>query len=90
MEKDFEILKEILKEMNFADGFINMLTIFIKKQMSVYNLERLTPRFLYTVLLYEIGRNNARDVSEYFEDYLKKGAFKTKLKDLLDKSPWMR
>ena len=90
MEKDFEILKEILKEMNFADGFIDILTNFVKKQMSVYNFERLTPRFLYTVLLYEIGRNNAKEVSEYFEDYLNKGSFKTKLKDLLDKSPWMK
>ena len=90
MEKDFEILKEIFKEMSFADGFIDVLINFVKKQMNVYNFEKLTPRFLYTILIYEIGRNNARDVSEYFEDYLKKGTFKTKLKDLLDKSPWMR
>lgn len=90
MEKDFEILKEIFKEMNFGEGFIDMLMNFVKKQMSAYNFDKLTPRFLYTILMYEIGRNNARDVSEYFEDYLKKGTFKTKLKDLLDKSPWIR
>lgn len=90
MEKDFEILKQILKEMKFADGFIDILLSFVKKQMSSYNFEKLTPNFLYTILMYEIGRNNARDVSEYFEDYLKKGTFKTKLRDLLDRSPWMR
>jgi hypothetical protein len=90
MEKDFEILRKILKEMNFAEGFIDMLIKFVNKQLSIYNFDRLTPNFLYTVLMYEIGRNNARDVSEYFEDYLKKGSFKTKLKDMLDKSPWMR
>ena len=90
MEKDFEILREIFKEMNFAEGFIDILIGFVKKQMSVYNFEKLTPKFLYTILIYEIGRNNARDVSEYFEDYLNKGSFRTKLKDLLDKSPWMK
>ena len=90
MEKDFEILKQILKEMNFAEGFIDILLSFVKKQMSSYNFEKLTPNFLYTILMYELGRNNAREVSEYFEDYLKKGTFKPKLRDLLDKSPWMR
>lgn len=90
MEKDFDILRKILKEMSFADGFVDILMNFIKKQMISYNFEKLTPRFLYTILMYEIGRNNARDVSDYFEDYLKTGSFKTKLKDLLDKSPWMK
>ena len=68
MEKDFEVLKRILKEMNFAEGFIDMLLSFVKKQMLSYNFEKLTPNFLYTILMYEIGRNNAREVSEYFED----------------------
>jgi hypothetical protein len=90
MEKDFEVLRKILKEMNFAEGFIDILLKFVIKQLSIYNFDKITPNFLYTVLMYEIGRNNARDVSEYFEDYLKKGSFKTKLKDMLDKSPWMR
>lgn len=90
MEKDFEVLEKILKDLNFAKGFVDMVLEYVKKQMVSYNFEKLTPNFLYTVLLYEIGRNNARDVSEYFEDYLKKGTYKTKLKDLLDKSPWMR
>lgn len=90
MEKDFDILRKILKEMSFADGFVDILMNFIRKQMISYNFEKLTPRFLYTILMYEIGRNNARDVSDYFEDYLKTGSFKTKLKDLLDKSPWMK
>jgi len=45
---------------------------------------------LYTVLAFEIGRNNAKNVAENFEDYKKTGEYKTKMQRFLDKSPWTK
>jgi hypothetical protein len=90
MEKDIEIIKNILKELHFVDDYINVLIGHIKTNFDKTSLSEITPNFLYTVLAFEIGRNNAKNVAENFEDYKKTGEYKTKMQRFLDKSPWTK
>jgi hypothetical protein len=90
MEQDLEILKKILNGHHFADNYINILINHIITEMEKSGKSHLTPQFLYVALAFEIGRNNARDVSEEFDDYKKTGEYKSKLQRYLDRSPWMK
>ena len=90
MENDLEILKKILSELGFVEKYIDVLIKHIVNQFENTSLKEITPQFLYTVLAFELGRKNARDVSEYFEDYKKTGVYKTKIQRFLDRSPWMK
>ena len=90
MEQDLEIIRRILEELGFADRFILIVIDHLVKQLENSKLDRFTPNFLYTHSIFEIGRNNAKDLAEYFDDYLKTGNYKTKLQQFLDKSPWMK
>ena len=40
--------------------------------------------------MFELGRNNAKSIAEYFEDYKKTGVYKTKVQRFLDNSPWTK
>jgi hypothetical protein len=90
MEKDLEILREILKEKHFVNNYIDMLIRHIVKNFETTSLSDITPNFLYSILAFEIGRKNAKDVAEYFEDYKKSGVYKPKIQRFLDNSPWMK
>jgi len=90
MEQDLEILKKVLKGNNFTDNYVDVLMNHIMNEMEKLGKTHITPNFLYTVLAFEIGRNNARDVSEDFEDSVKTGEYKSKLQRYLDRSPWMK
>jgi hypothetical protein len=90
MEQDLEILKKILSELGFVDTYVEILIRKIVNDFNDSTLTEITPQFLYTVLAFELGRKNARDVSEYFEDFKKSGIYKTKIQRFLDRSPWMK
>ena len=90
MEKDLEIIRNILKDLKFADRFIMIIIDHLVKELDKSKHKRFTPNFLYTHSIFDIGRNNARELAEYFDDYLKTGKYKTNLQQFLDKSPWMK
>lgn len=83
MEKDFLILDEILKKMNYSDSYREILISKLKDELSKSTLPSLTPHFIYGHLIFDEGRYNAREISEYFEDYKKNGSFKTNLEKLI-------
>lgn len=90
MEKDLEILRSILMELKYTPHYIDILINHVKKEFEKSTLGRITSNFLYAVLLFEEGRSIARDIADYFEDYKKKGSFKTKIQNHLDTSRWMK
>ena len=90
MEQDLEIIRNILKDLKFADRFIIILIDHLVKELENSKFERFTPNFLYVHSVFEVGRNNAKELAEYFDDYLETGNYKTKLQQHLDKSPWMK
>lgn len=90
MEQDLEIIRDILKNLGFADRFILLLVDHLVQKLSESKHTRFTPNFLYTHSIFEIGRNNARELGEYFEEYLKIGSYKTKMQKFLDKSPFTK
>jgi hypothetical protein len=89
MEQDLEIIRRILEDLGFADRFILILIDHLVKELENSKFERFTPNFLYVHSAFEIGRNNAKELAEYYDDYLKIGNYKTKLQQHLDKSPWI-
>lgn len=90
MEQDLEIIRDILKDLGFADRFILIVINHLVNELERSKHKRFTPNFLYTHSIFEIGRNNARELGEYFEEYLKTGSYKTKIQKFLDKSPYMK
>jgi hypothetical protein len=90
MEKDLEIIKKILKDLEFADGFISVLIKHLTDQLEDSKFNRFTPNFLYTHSAFEIGRNNARELAEYFEEYLNTGSYETRMQKFLNNSKWMK
>jgi hypothetical protein len=89
MEQDLEIIRRILEDLGFADRFILILIDHLVKELENSKFERFTPNFLYVHSAFEIGRNNAKELAEYYDDYLKIGNYRTKLQQHLDKSPWI-
>lgn len=90
MKEDLEIIRNILKDLKFTDTSISILIDSLLNKLESSPHERFTPNFLYAHTIFEIGRNNATDLKDYFDDYLKTGVYKTKIQQLLDKSPWMK
>lgn len=85
MNEDLEILRKVLHR----EGYTPTYTDIILKKVEDTGRERLTPQAIYTILLYDLGRTNARDIAEYFEEYKQKGNYRNKLERFIDRSPWM-
>lgn len=90
MEKDLEMLREILTELKYTPTYIQVILDHLLKELSMSSLDEITPHFIYSVLAFEEGRAKAKEIAEYFEDYKKTGTFRTHLQKMLDKSPWMK
>lgn len=90
MEKDLEILKKILIGQHIADNMVEVLMNFIVKKLEESGKSHITPQFLYVNLAFELGRKNATEIADEFENYLKTGEYKSKFQRFLDSSPWMK
>lgn len=90
MEKDLEILETILREMKYTTSYIAILLDHLVSELGKSGLNKFTPNFIYSALAFEEGRHRAKEIAEYFEDFKTKGSFKTRLQQLLDKSPWTK
>ena len=90
MEETLKILKSIFSDMKYAPGYIDILINHISKEFENSSLSHITPQFIYSVLIFELGRHKAKEVSEYFEDFAKNGSYKNILQKTLEKSPFYR
>lgn len=90
LSEDLEILKKILMKLNYSEKYISVLSDYLVDRLKEYKFDAFTPQFLRVQLSPEIGRNNANDIAEYFEEMKVGGIFKTKLEKFLDKSPYMK
>jgi hypothetical protein len=87
MEKDLNIIKKILLELNYTPKYAEMLLDYIKNEFDKSTLSHITPQFLYVTLIFEEGRAKAKRISEYFEDMKKHGSFKNNVDKSLENSP---
>jgi hypothetical protein len=87
MEKDLQILKNILSDMKYAPGYVDLLINHISKEFEKSSLSHITPQFVYSVLIFEEGRHKAKQISEYFEDFKKHGSYKNIVQKTIEKSP---
>jgi hypothetical protein len=89
-KEDLITIFKILDEFGFVDHYKQVLIDYIKSKFEDSKLAEITPNFLYSALMFELGRNNAKSIAEYFEDYKKTGVYKTKVQRFLDNSPWTK
>jgi hypothetical protein len=82
MEKDLEILHKILTGL-YADKYANMLLKHIEEKFNSSDLSEITPNFLYYNLVYELGKKEASNISDYFTQTKEKGYYETELDKLL-------
>jgi hypothetical protein len=85
MEKDLKILNSILKELNFTDKYIEILLNNIKNRLIDSKLEEITPNLIYNSLIYDLGSNESRKISNYFLETKKNGQYETELEKLFNK-----
>lgn len=86
MSTDLEILRNILHK----EGYTPSMAEILLNKMWDSGREYLTPQSIYTILSYDLGKNNAREIAEYFENFKKTGEYKNSLQRFLDRSPWMK
>jgi len=75
MKKDFEILEIILTDLHYTKSYIDILLNHLATEFENSNLPGLTPQFIYTHLIFEEGRERAKTISEYFEEFKEKGSY---------------
>jgi hypothetical protein len=91
MEEDLKMIKKILLSMQITENYIDGVLIpHIIRSLEQFEVDKLTPNFLYRILMFELGRNHAEDVRDYFQQYREKGYFTDKLTDFLRKSKWTK
>ena len=78
MEKDLQIIKNILSDLHYSDIYSNMLLQHIIEKFNESSLESITPNFLYYVLLYDEGKVTARKISDYFKETVETGSYTPK------------
>ena len=83
MEKDIEILRKIFQELKYGNGYINIILEFIKNKFHETKLPELTPNFIYMILIPEEGREKAREIAKYFQEYKNTGNFQTDFQKIL-------
>lgn len=89
MEKDLEILRNILRRLKYTDLYID--DVVMKKLIESFEnsgLDEITPGFVYSFFLPEEGRKKAADLSNYFEQMKSTGDFKTELEKHLGNLPY--
>ena len=84
LETDLEILEKILRDLNYAPKYIEMLLSHLVKELDNSTLNSFTPQFIYSALSFEEGRNKAREIADYFQEFKEKGSYRTKLQKYLD------
>lgn len=86
MNEDLEILRKILHREGYTPSFADIIINKVRES----GRENLTAPAIYTLLLYDLGRKNSKDIAEYFEEYKEKGNYRTNLQKMIDRSPWSK
>jgi len=79
---DLEILREILKNLHYADTYIQILEEMALQRLMDSGLDNMTPSFLYVTFVNEVGRTTARKIADYFEEMKESGSFTTEFDKL--------
>jgi hypothetical protein len=61
-----------------------MLLSHVAKEFENSTLEEITPHFIYSVLIFEEGRQRARQIADYFEEFKNTGSYRTVLQRYFD------
>jgi hypothetical protein len=90
MEEKYEVLGKIFDELGISPVYADIFLNKVKNEFENSKLSEITPNFLYTILAFDMGRNAAKSVAEYFEDYQKSGEYMRKVKRIIKDKPWMK
>lgn len=90
MDNDLEILRKIFSDMKFTMTFSDMLISLIQSKFDESGIPEITPHFIYIVLMPELGKNQAMNISSYFEQMKKEGGYETELQRMLKNSPYLK
>jgi len=74
MEKDLQIIRDILKDLHYSELSIEKSISYIIKRFNESGLDSITPNFLYYSLLHDEGKRKSEEISDrykrkkYFDD----------------------
>ena len=85
MEEEIQMVRSILEKKKFRKEYIDILLNFLISNFENSSLEHITPNMIYNSFAYELGRNEAREIANYFEEFKQTGSYKTELEKLMDK-----
>jgi len=85
MEKDLKLIEKILNDLNYSEKYSNVLLNSLKSYFEESGLDQITPNMIYNNFSYDLGKKDARDIANYFEELKQTGSYKTELEKLMDK-----
>jgi len=85
MEKDLKLIEKILNDLNYSVEYSNVLLNSLKSYFEESGLDQITPNMIYNNFAYDLGKKDARDIANYFEELKQTGSYRTELEKLMDK-----
>jgi len=85
MEEEIQMVRSILEKKKFRREYIDILLNFLISNFENSSLVHITPNMIYNSFAYELGRHEAREIANYFEEFKQTGSYKTELEKLMDK-----
>jgi hypothetical protein len=79
VERNIEILKQILNDLKYSDSYSDILISEIIRRFETSGLNEITPHLVYNALAYEEGKETARKIANYYEQILNSGTYETDL-----------
>ena len=79
MERNIEILKQILSDLKYSDSYSDILISEIIRRFENSGLDEITSHLVYNALAYEEGKETARKIANYYEQILNTGNYETDL-----------
>lgn len=85
MEKDLKLIEKILNDLNYSEKYSNVLLNSLKSHFEESGLDQITPNMIYNNFVYDLGKKDSREISNYFEELKQTGSYRTELEKLMDK-----
>lgn len=87
LEKDLEILDQILKDLNFTTTYREILLSSLVNNLERLRMKNITRNFIYVFLSPEEGKKTATEIADYWEEMKQTGSYKTNLRKTIENSP---
>jgi len=85
MKEEIQMVRSILEKKKFRREYIDILLNFLQSNFENSSLDHITPNMIYNSFAYELGKHEAREIANYFEEFKQTGSYQTELEKLMDK-----